>query len=227
MPLLQASCFDDLGTTPTLEHIGKKIYSLADKFDISIEHPCTAPVDSWLRDSGNRHWTRSLLDYSPFSCQDTQRYTQYVFGTHGEPLEKWHYAKMMPPSKFYACLPLSAISDTLGNQFPLFLPLGKYHLLGLDIPCDLNDHRYILTPSYTDYLGNRLNYFGGVVVTWLGCEETVEKVDWSPLYNRSVIYVVDSSTFGGSVRACLKCMEAVCKILNDNGCRITLCCPEL
>ena len=74
---------------------------------------------------------------------------------------------------------------------------------------------------------NKNNQYGGVVVAWLGCEKTIELVDWTPLYNRSIIYIVDSATFDGDISVCLRCMERVCQVLVDNGCRIRLCHPML
>jgi len=219
LPFTYAATFYDLGFIPENpelfdDTIQRKIWSLAEEFGISKDAPLTIPIQSLLAEQ--LRYAISLMDIRPY-CLCSQYV--HILGSHGEVLENWETqlttASTAAPT--YVCLPLRAICDSLGNQYPMHLPLDNYHLLGLDRVCLKGKHKYVITPSYTDWLENSYNNFGGVVVTWLGGEETIDRVDWSPISGRSVIYVVNPFTFGGNCEACLRCMRKVNKIMEDKG----------
>jgi len=179
----------------------RKCYALADKLDINTKNLFCNNPETWLNDS--KFHSLFLCDHLPFSWN-----WYAIRGQHEETLENMSVL-------MNAFLPVRCIVDINNTTVPLYLP-GKEHLIGLD---KMPAHGTIfLTPDCFEQSLNPQS------ISWIGDNDAAEAdvVDLSPLFNRSVIYAVNSVTFQNDANRCLTCMETICRKLEANGCRIKL-----
>ncbi len=105
----------------------------------------------------------------------------------------------------------SLVQSNSTKIIPYFLPYNHYSLWGYEKLSRYDGKTVILTPSLYDYCLNTTMD----VISWYGGEYTLGKVDFTPLAERTVLYVYNPYSFKGNVYACAHCMQSVMSILKS------------
>jgi len=214
-PFLHAATNYDKGGIATATDVIAKLYQLVDEFRIDRQDPFSKNLESVIGGLENPLFARSTLT-EEFHRENIVS----VYGPCGSEVEHWMMFSSPIARNYF--VPLELLVDSYGRSRFFTISPRKLHLAGLFDAVGELAGQIVITPDIDEFLKNSCNSYGARVVTWIGADLSVEYVDWSPLYNQSVIYIVNPATFGGDARRCLRCMESVCGKLENNGCRITL-----